>query len=201
MFFSKKWITLVEVLIAIIVFGVGLITILAMISKNISVVDRLELRTKSTFLAKQWIEIVYNKRDSNLQRWVKWNCVDMDSSYNCNKFFKKWDSYKVFLNLTWYYSIKSTDKLFESNLLYKHFWMIKKESSGEPILTGFRYDHNWTERERTFFSRYIDFTWAYLEWDGGIADEEELLKLESVVSYDKAWMTGNIVLESFIWDR
>lgn len=67
-------ITLVEVMIAIVIFGVWILSILKVLGNNILIIQHTRLKTQATLLAKEWIELVYNLRDSNLDRSFDWNC-------------------------------------------------------------------------------------------------------------------------------
>ena len=63
---SKKAFTLLEILIAISVFAIGILAVLRVLTGNISVLDRTNIKLQATVLAKEWIELLYNVRDSNL---------------------------------------------------------------------------------------------------------------------------------------
>lgn len=197
----KRWITIVEIIIAIIIFWLWVLTILNMIIENLSLLDKVKNKTTATFLSKEWIEIVYNIRDWNSDRWLRWDCARMNSAFDCIQRFSNLSSYKVSLNITWYYNISTTTDNPEDNMLYYHTWTITKMSPiWAVILTWFWYDYDSNWWEQTIFSRYIVFSWAYLEWDGWIADVNKLLKIESHVFYQKGWYTWDVVLESFIWE-
>lgn len=198
---TKKWITIVEIIIAIIIFWFWVLTILNMIIENLSLLDKVKNKTTATFLSKEWIEIIYNIRDWNLDRWLKWDCANINSAFDCIQRFSNLTPYKVSLNITWYYDISTTTDNPEDNMLYYHTWTITKISPiWAIILTGFWYDYDSNDWEQTIFSRYIIFSWTYLEWDGWIADINKLLKIESHVFYKKWWYTWDVVLESFIWE-
>lgn len=197
----KKSFTLIEVIIAIVVFGIWILTILLMITKNISISDSIKNKTFATFLAKEWIEIIYNKRDSNVDRWVVWNCYRMNANYDCiDSFIVGW-YYKVSSNLTWYLSIDPTTANFDDNIVYFHTWIIKT-SANVPIVTWFWYDHNSTvQQSGTVFSRMIKFDGAYLTPEWWNWNTSKILKIESYAKYKKWAYTWEVVLESFIWER
>lgn len=65
---NKKAFTLIEVLIAITVFSVGVLAVLNLIMNNLSTLDKVQTKITATLLAKEGIELAYNIRDSNLQK-------------------------------------------------------------------------------------------------------------------------------------
>lgn len=74
---KKSGITLVEVIIAIVVFGVGILSILKILGNNILIIQHTKLKTQATMLAKEGIEIMYNLRDSNVDRSFERNCIKL----------------------------------------------------------------------------------------------------------------------------
>ena len=67
--------TLIEILIAISVFAIGILAVLRVLTWNLSVLDTTNIKLQATVLAKEWIELLYNVRDSNLEKNLSWNCV------------------------------------------------------------------------------------------------------------------------------
>ena len=65
---KKSAFTFIEVIIAIAVFAIGVLAVLRLISQNLVALDFTQLRTSATLLAKEGIELVYNMRDSNLDK-------------------------------------------------------------------------------------------------------------------------------------
>jgi Tfp pilus assembly protein PilV len=55
-------------MIAITVFAIGVLAVLRLLTSNLVMMDKTENRTIATFLAKEGIEMVYNMRDSNIQK-------------------------------------------------------------------------------------------------------------------------------------
>jgi len=194
---TKRWITLIEVLFAVIIFWVWILSIMTMVIENISLLDRIKNQTTATSLAKEWIEIVYNLRDSNLNKSVKWNCIDATDP-DCPNRFADGMSFKTELNLNGYYRLSATDSEFDSNVLYFHTWDIK-DNTNWVLFTWFWYDYTPDNWEKTIFSRYIYFDRVYLK-NGWMADPSKLLKIESHVVYKKWATKEEVVLESFIWE-
>lgn len=72
---KKLAFTFIEVIIAITVFAIGVLAVLRLITQNLAMLDLTQMRTTATFLAKEGIELVYNMRDSNLQKSLPWDCI------------------------------------------------------------------------------------------------------------------------------
>ncbi len=204
--------TFIEVIIAISVFAVGVLAVLRLITQNLVTLDITEARTTSTFLAKEWIELIYNMRDSNIQKSLPRDCVmyadletwnrnEIDPEHVCMRYFTSWTEDKQLLQISFapegyiYTHIAEQWTWFESlrndNRLYYTTWSIADKDL-------FRYSNLPVEgQEPTVFSRYIVFA-VVREWDK-ILPPNKILKLESHVAYMKGTKTGEVVLESFIW--
>lgn len=72
---KKLAFTLIEILIAISVFAIGILAVLRVLTGNLSTLDTANIKLQATVLAKEWIELLYNVRDSNLEKNLSWNCV------------------------------------------------------------------------------------------------------------------------------
>ena len=65
---KKQAFTFIEVIIAIVVFAIGILAVLSLLTNNLKFMDRNNLRLQATLLAKEWIELVYNLRDANIEK-------------------------------------------------------------------------------------------------------------------------------------
>lgn len=209
------WFTFVEIMIAIVVFSIWVVAVLWLVTTNLRSMDRNDLRLQATVLAKEWLELAYNMRDSNLERELPRNCIMNQSIYwwsnldlsrqfeqnwidpddipfFCPKYFSIWDILQIWFSDNQYLKVESKN-LFENfddnyswNKLYLHTW---------NSLSWYSYDDG---GEETYFARYISFTWVVENWN--LLDVDKILKVESHVLYKKSWFTGEVVLESFIWN-
>lgn len=190
---TKKGFTLIEIMIVLLVFSVGVLAVLRLILHNMSTMNDLEAKTTATFLAKEWLELAYNTRDSNRLASLPRDCI-IDNNYN-----EALDSDPCknhFLDNQWLRALETTENniqrktisdtnLFEEwKLFLKNIWWLK-------------YTHEITDQP-SVFTRYISFT--------GVKDNEKIintgyiLKIESHVLYQKWARTGEILLEWFIWN-
>lgn len=209
----KSAFTFIEVIIAITVFAIGVLAVLRLITQNLVTLDVTEARTTATFLAKEWIELTYNMRDSNKTKSLPWDCVldphlsaddggYYDENTVCVRSFSSWTEDNTILQVSftpegYIYTniIKRAEGFFDlwsENRLYYTTGNI----AGTQL---FRYSNFPTEHlEPTVFSRYISFD-VVREWDK-ILPPNKILKVESHVLYMKGSTTWEVVLESFIWN-
>lgn len=198
----RSWLTLVEVLISIIVFGVGILAVSYQMISNITLSEKTKLKTTSTILAKEGIEIMYNLKDTHVKKWRFWNCVELDEANYlwlwCKTWFyqswlaQDWTSWKIQVDPEQNYTISSTIDTREANQLFKKQY--------DKLDNEFDIYTHTQDGEPTYFARWIRLKPVFLEPEWRYADINEILKIESVVQYKKGRFTWEVVLESFIWD-
>lgn len=214
---KKVAFTLIEMLIAITVFAIGVLAVLRVLTWNLSILDHAEMKLQSTVLAKEWLELLYNLRDSNLEKELPWNCVLGQQIYGTQQDDLSLDNdicvgyfgsgFDEILQLSFddevYYYQNLTGShdyftgLFEDNQLCLFTWTINNMD-----MSWFSYC-SWDVGEPTFFARYLSFTWVDLSGynqNMQILPTDKILKVESHVLYKKWHKTGDIVFESFIWN-
>jgi len=215
---KKLWFTLIEMLIAITVFAIGVLAVLRVITWNLSIMDHTDMKLQSTVLAKEWLELLYNLRDSNLEKGLPWNCVldngvyllypeQIEENWICAGYFGSGDFTEVlqlsFDSKNYYYQkltgySASFDDLFENNKLCT--WANTDETMVWYAYCSWQTDG--TEMTPTFFARYLSFTGVSVSDDesSDVLPVDKIIKVESHVLYKKWHKTGDIVFESFIWN-
>jgi prepilin-type cleavage/methylation N-terminal domain protein len=78
----QKGFTMIEILVVIVVFGVGILAILTMLTNSIGYFDTVNMQTRATMLAKEALDLVYNHRDGNLEQGYPRNYVGYDENNN-----------------------------------------------------------------------------------------------------------------------
>lgn len=200
---SLKAITLIEVLISIGVFTFWILSISYIIINNIALSERTRLKTTATMLAKEGMELVYNRRDTNIKKWWLWNCLALDSnSYNgsCGLFFHNpsnlnWSTNRMIVN----YADKGYQ--FQPIINLSNIKLYKKriDNWGFGIYTNF--DAFWVVwTQASAFSRTVSFSPVYLAPEWASQHPDKLLKVTSTVSYKKWTYSGSVSLQSFIGD-
>lgn len=170
------------------------------------------MQIKSAFLAREWIELMFNLRDANYRKELEWNCIfednfNTDKEYEenenpfCGWYFWSWDDNNVLKIWIWsgeyiYVATGSLDndfdKDFENFQIFFHTWDVLNGS------TGFVYNYEkWDKEEEwwTRFARYLVITWVVADEP---LDKDTLLKVESHVLYKKWHLTWEKVMETFI---
>lgn len=196
---KSKWFTLIEIIIVIGVFSIWIMAVFYLVTNNLERLDETKTRNIATFLAKEWIELIFNARDANLIKELWWDCVFTEKYINtpspnfCEWYFASWLQWKYiqiafepneYPKLTW-----TGLDTFENNRLYYHSWNINWNNI-------FWYNNDSNNGQETIFSRYIVFTWVKENWQ--ILPTDKILKLESHVLFSKWSKTGEVILESFI---
>lgn len=219
---KKLAFTLIEILIAISVFAIGILAVLRVLTGNLSTLDTANIKLQATVLAKEGIELLYNVRDSNLEKNLSWNCVMNPAVYgwttdDLNGYY--WDSDNPeWIICSWKFWINQLLKLSfdKNNYLYQE--LLNKSDSFEDLFKNaqlclFSWDDNmyWyaycsdnSNWEETIFARYISFSPVYYGTDFSTDSEPlstgKILKVDVHVLYDKLGKTWDIVFESFIWN-
>jgi len=205
---KRNWFTLIEILIALTVFAIGIFAILRLITQNLQSVDQTKTRNIATLLAKEWMWIIYNIRDSNLIKKLPRNCV-LQNDFNtdnfneiknledvCWRYFSSWAEDGQVLQISFnpekYFFTKVVQRSdlfsdnFANNKLFIHTW--------ENI---FWYSYDSQSSQATSFSRFIQFS-SVKEKDK-ILPVDKILKVSSHVLFMRWSKTWEVVLESFIW--
>lgn len=197
-----KAFTLVETLIVIVVFCIGILAVLHWLSQTLRNKDYANTQIKSAFFAREWIELMFNLRDANYHKELPWNCIfqwaseSFDKNLECKNKFEPWNILKIWIWSGEYIHVERANLSdnFEKNLswfqIYLHTWNFLNWE------TWFRYDYVWNENEKTWFARYLLITWVVA--DGGTLPKDKILKVESHVLYKRWATTWEKVIETFI---
>lgn len=204
--YQKKWVSLFEVLVAIIVFGVWILTIFSLIISNISRVETIKQKNTATMLAKEWLDIVYNLRDMNLERWIDRDCADFDTgtSDNCASHFYLWwtslyggsgTDYIIDWNMSNLWSdtyVLNTVSQESDGVLYLHTGNVATTGSA---ITWFWYNHIAGGDSASLYTRIITFapSSSYSSNTGNI------LSITSRVIANVGSKRQEVILESMIW--
>ena len=212
-----KAFTLIETLIVIIVFCIGILVVLQWLSQTLRNKDYANTQIKSAFFAREWIELLFNLRDANYHKELPWNCIfqknDNPRTINLDENWEETSSPFCINSLSsldeqvlkigmWsdkYINVEATtlNNDFQQNLswfqIYLHTWNALNGT------TWFRYDYVWNEDEKTWFARYLLITWV-VDGAWNTLPKDKILKIESHVLYQRWAITWEKVMETFIWE-
>lgn len=203
----KKAFTLIEILIVIFVFWTGILTVLNVLTHSLAYFDTISTKTKADFLAKEAMEIAYNFRDSRLEEWLPWNYLSWENTIEYiwtgkNTILKI--GFSTESNPYWYFKPDSIsdeewnklpfDEIFKKFALEIYTW------DSENNIAYYRYTESpLEEMPWKWFARYVEFSPIYESWHDWKLDTNKIVKIASHALYKRGSLTGEIVLESFIW--
>lgn len=192
---KHRWgFTVIEILIAIIIFGIGIMSLLRAIVYFVASSDEVKQKAVAIMLAKEAIDAVYNQRDTNLMRSVRWDCASIDAlkPEACAYRFESGKTYRVEFNwLTWF-SI--------SNPTMTWTWTTWNQLYIHTINGVTMYTHE-VNNNPSPFMRYIEFSQADL-W-GSWFSTDHVLKITVNVPYIRGDSQRKVVLESLLsaWEK
>ncbi len=206
---QKSWLSLIEVLIAIVIFAVGILAVLRMVTHSLLTIDKVKIQTDAAMLASQGMQMVYTVRNTNLLKALPRNCAVTNELSNgslgeeyCNlEFPTQWQALAVSMQPTDeidsnpYFVIEAKDlgdfnTTMDAFRLYQHTGTINDDT----ILTWYNHDSN--GGRKTPYARYISFepvTAADTSYD-----PQYILEMKSVVLVQKGGFTGQIEMEGMI---
>ena len=177
---KKLAFTLIEILIAISVFAIGILAVLRVLTGNLSTLDTTNIKLQATVLAKEWIELLYNVRDSNLEKNLSRNCVMNSSIYttsigDLNSYYLNLNNPENFI-CSWYFSTDNLLQLSFDEKYYLYQAIIQKQESFDELFTRNQlclYKDEFEKLSRyaycsakewwtgTIFARYLSFSPVY----------------------------------------
>ena len=224
---KKKYaFTLIEIMIAIVVFAIGVLAVLRVLTWDLSLMDHTDMKLQSTVFWKEWLELLYNVRDSNFEKELPWNCIMKpeifwlqtnalnimmmqesiaNPNFNMNEIICSWYFWSDQIIQLWF----DKNHYMTQNITWKsdNFETLFKDNQ----LCLFTWEVWWNTGmfwysyclqdgvwEPTFFARYLSFTW--IDVGGELLLTEKIMKVESHVLYKKWHKTWEFVFESFIWN-
>lgn len=191
-------------MVTIIIFGVGIVVVMSTITSNIGRLYDIREKDTAVSIAKEWIDMVYHVRDSNIERNLFWNCAEIDLAEpsTCGEYFYD-DADKYFsisISLTGTYTMNVLTGTGDvSSTIWYHTWVLYDTTWGASwaVLSGFWYDHTSNWGYETIYSRWITF--RSVDWYE--SNTGSILEVTSHVWYNRWWSRdGNVVLQSFIGD-
>ena len=201
----KKAFTLIEILIVIVIFWVGILAILSIMANSVKNFDTINMQTRATLLAKEGIDLAFHHRDSNLEQgysrdyytrtgnndwgneeflWKGWNTtfkIGLSVDKNKNPY------YLLEKTEIWEYTADTFDEYFKTFALE----LTKLKPQENITLSTSKAT---TETPNKGYARRIEFVPPTI---GNL----DLLKVNSHVIYKRWSFTGEVVLESLLWPR
>ena len=177
---NKKWFTLVETILVCSIFAIMVVWIIAAINRSYIFMDNTRLQVRATNYAREWVEMMFNIRDTNRRRkaWDKDACrlvknIDVDNP--CDNFFSTWlFTLEKWVNGSW-------DMYFYASWINLGSLEID-EAYGDNFWAHLD-DANWLKDSK------ITYTWTYSIMERGYNDDERKAEFK----------TGQNI-ENLLWD-
>ncbi len=194
----RRWFTLIEIMISLMGFGVGMIVLLRAIVYFIGAGDEVKKKAQATLMAKEAMDIVYNQRDTNLRRGVIWKCARINiraAGDACDIIFTPGKTYTVGFDWWTWYVINELQS-----------WTGANQSSANIALYGqnvwdiwfYTYDNTGTP---SFFRREVLVSDATLQ-DNRLSSDQ-VVKITVKVYYLPNDINRAVILESYLsaWEK
>lgn len=191
----QKGFTMIEILVVIVVFGVGILAILTMLTNSIGYFDTVNMQTRATMLAKEALDLAYSHRDSNLEQGYPRNYVDYDETNNKEIVRTPLEVYKLGFSKEGYYLLEKSKKQSDFSSNFDAFRVVL-EKGDRNLPSYYRYleEKDASTDVSKGFARRVEF--SKVEW--GDFSPNKLLKISSHALYQRGSTTGEVVLEGFI---
>lgn len=203
---KKKAFTLIEILSVIIIFGVGILAVLTLLTNSVGYFDTINMQTRATLLAKEALDLTFHYRDTNIEQGYPRNYV----TYNENKgemYIQPNQSYKVgFSNAEeTYLELEMTDRPTDFDSAFETFFLEMSSDATDDFSTyHYLTDQKIQEKKEKAdfnkgFARRVEFSAIKDENGNPIPNlEKKLLKISAHTLYKRGASTGEVILESFI---
>ena len=165
---KKYWFTLIELLLVCSVFAILVSGVIMAINRSYSFMDNIRIRIRATNFAREWVEMLYNMRDTNRRKF----------SWERDKYWLYvWSGNVESSWVSWVYILKnwsngSGDEFFyvenlgvpagEINDFYSDNWFWKREYSGYLSNAEIQFDWDYQYMEYLDDER-VQQTWSIQE--------------------------------------
>lgn len=188
------WFTIIEILIAIVIFGIGIMSLLRAIVYFVASSDEVKQKAVAIMLAKEAIDAIYNQRDTNIMRSVRRDCASIDplKPEACAYRFESGKTYRVEFNGFSGFTI-SDPALTSTGTTWAQLYI--HTNNGVEM-----YMHQANEYPSQF-SRYVEFSPA--DFGGTWLSTDHVLKITVHVPYIRGDAQRKVVLESLLsaWEK
>jgi len=195
---NKSWMSIIEVIVAIFLFTIWLSSIYLVISSSINLNEYGKNQIIASNLAREWLELVKNLRDSNYTNLHNWNSINpnLTTDYdNPSNLIQTWIYYKVELDYDVVFPWFSTKFEKINNFKeWKEFITNSMKDYELCIDLNKKYTYNCAWNMRSKFFRYIKFEdLQYKDYHWNIIIVKDAYKVISkVIWYKKGYHEINL---------
>ena len=191
-----SWFSIIEVMIAIFIFAMTMASIFMVISSSINLNNLNKNSLIASNLAREWIEIVRNIRDTNYKTYHKYNWLaNAENEFGIDNFFKIWSYYKIENNYQDNkYNFKIDEIIDFAEWKSEINWKMQNYKLYLDTENRYTYESYWNNN--TIFYRYIYFD-NLIDDNWNIIDNA--MKLKSKVIWYSKWY-HDFEIETIITD-
>lgn len=179
-----SWFSIIEVMIAIFIFSMGMASIFMVINSSINLNTMNKNQILASNLSREWIEIIKNIRDTNYKTFHKYNWIPNSlNDFDNENYFSTWTYYKVendFNSSKYPFLINEIIDFAEGPLNVN----TKMQDYRLYIDDKKHYTHDNLWNSNTVFYRFIEIN-ELIDWNWDII--EDALKIKSKVIWYSKW--------------
>jgi len=193
---NTRGFTFIEIMIVILVFSIGILTVLRTMTQNLALVAQAQTKITASMLAKESIDLVFHIRDTNKLQWLAWDCIPNQTIFTQTTIDDDDVCGMHMQSLSWVLLLGMTDDMWffvQQEMLYTTF---EQQYNAYRLYSDndiYRYTSTGDE---SIFARYVTFEPVQSsQWS---IDTNTLLKVWVHVLHQHWARTGHFTLESFI---
>lgn len=191
--YNNKWFSIIEIIVWIFIFSLWLSAIYLIIVSSLNLNEYNKNQIIASNLAREWVELVQNLRDSNYKNLHNWDSLNPNLEWNYNdenNLMQSGSYYKVELDpqaLFPAFSVK-IEKI-QDFWEWKAFLSSKMQDYELCIDENYKYTYNCSgQNKRSWFYRYVKFEeLKYIDEDWNEQIVANSFKLISKVIWYKRW--------------
>ena len=192
---KARWFTLIEILIVIFIFWVGILSVLKVLTMSLGYFDLITMRTKANFLAKEGIEMMFNLRDSNIEQGYPRNFLGEEDGKLILLGQEGKNTFRIgYTGTSEYRDLQGEEKKGDFNIDFQTFYL--------SLLSGEQEKFSYYSHEPQSLLPYQGFArileLSPLKEGEQTLDPNKVLKISSKVRYKRDNYTGEVILESII---
>ena len=205
----NKAFTLIEVLVIMMVFCVGILTVLYSITQTITNKEIVKLQLQTSFIGREGIELMYNLRDSNFKKELPWDCLfrnmDREDSEPCKWYFaswmnRSWTALKIAIGTGDQFIFWETGSALQDSFTgrFEQYQLFKLSPENSTLFQYVYTGEYWWTVEPSNYARYLII--KPLIESGNFLDTWKVVKIESHVLFDNGLLTGEDMMETILWN-
>lgn len=181
------WFSIIEVLIGIFVFSLGLVSIYALLVSSLNVNEYNKNAIIASNLAREQLEFFRNIRDTNYTNFTAWNQINPENPYSATNVFQENKYYTLESDFSW---LKNFPIVVNDITVWFESWENHLTSAGMQKYrlcldtnNKYTYDCATSGHTRTAFFRYLFIEKAQDSW----MDIDDAYRVTSKVIWYKRW--------------